>query len=118
MKTIMAIDDDEDFLLTFARLIKSFGYNCYPLANGHNLIGEINQMNPSLIFMDVFLKDQDGRDLCRELHERSRYRYIPIVMMSGLDLADKDLECMPGSLFMRKPFNIPKLKNLISNLVD
>jgi DNA-binding response OmpR family regulator len=118
MKNILLLDDDKDFLFAAAAVFNSWGYITKGVTNSEQLFTSIKDEKPDIIFLDVHLKQEDGREVCKELVSKQLYRFIPIVMMSGLDFKNEEIECMPGTLFIKKPFEFDRVRNLLNNMLN
>ena len=58
---------------------------------------------PHAVVLDLALPRLDGRDVSRELRARADTRDIPIVVVSGTDMRDLDLEDF--ACVLRKPIH-------------
>lgn len=87
---IFVIDDDEIMAECIAR-------NCEGevrvFSNAYEALDEISDGNlPDLIFLDVLLDGVDGFTLLNELVSYDDTALIPVVIVSSLDLSDKNLK--------------------------
>lgn len=86
---IYIIDDDEIMAECLARNCKK--ENTRIFSNVYEAINAIDDDFPDLIFLDILLDGADGFTLINELASYSDTAKIPIVIVSSLDLRDKDL---------------------------
>jgi DNA-binding response OmpR family regulator len=59
--------------------------------------------------MDVFIKDEDGRELCSQLKKNNETAAIKIIMMSGIETDNSSLYTIGADDFMPKPFDYDDL---------
>jgi len=68
MVNVFIADDDEDLLEMVTLMLESSGMNVKSFHTGALLHKSINTVLPDILLMDIFLGDNDGRDLCRRLN--------------------------------------------------
>ena len=73
---------------------------------------------PDLILLDLHLPDISGEDVLRRLRGDARTATIPIVVLSADSAADqpKRLIALGASGYLTKPFDIPRILDLIDRL--
>ena len=86
---IFIIEDD----LTFASCLKKYckGEQVNIFSNIIDAVNALDDELPSLIFLDVLLTGPDGFTLLNELASYPDTAKIPIVIVSSLNFAGKDL---------------------------
>jgi len=67
----------------------------------------------SLLLMDVFLGDHDGRHIARDLKSSDDYKDIPILLYSAGQIDYSSIQDSKAEGFIQKPFN---MKDLISRM--
>ncbi|MBQ6570873.1 response regulator [Candidatus Saccharibacteria bacterium] len=103
---IYIIEDDD----SFARCLASY---CSPAQTAifSNIIDVINHLDsplPDLIFLDVLLTGPDGFTLLNELVSYPDTAAIPIVIVSSLDLRNRDLSAYGVVACLAKDTLTPK----------
>ena len=108
-KKILLLDDNKDLLLIIQIILKSQGYEVIQASCVEEGVQKIKIHKPSLIMMDVFIKDEDGRELCSQLKRDTETSTTKVIMMSGIE-SDNDLLYMIGADdFIQKPFDYNEL---------
>lgn len=84
-KSILLIDDDEDFLALTAELIKSIGYN---VVYAHTLplsLIKVNNQSFNVILLDLCLKRVSGLKVLEQIRRNhlSMNHNTPIILLSG-----------------------------------
>ena len=74
---------------------------------------------PDLIILDIMLPGLDGYQVSRYLKFDSKYRHIPIIMLTAKsDEKDKRLGFEVGTNeFLRKPFTLDEFMAVVSRYV-
>lgn len=86
---IFVIDDDE--LMSRCIMRACSGHEIKRFSNAIDAMRAFGERVPNLIFLDILLDGPDGFTLINELASYSDTARIPIVIVSSLDLNDKDL---------------------------
>lgn len=90
---IFIIDDDKIMAECMARMLKQSepDLDVQIFSNGIEAVAALNDVMPSLIFLDVLLDGPDGFTVLNELASYTDTSKIPVVLVSSLDLQKHDL---------------------------
>ena len=89
--------------------MKAQGYEVVQSSCVEEASQKIKIHKPSLILMDVFIKEEDGREFCSQLKKDTDTGNIKVIMMSGIE-SDNDLLYNIGADdFIQKPFDYNEL---------
>jgi two-component system response regulator VicR len=102
---ILLLDDNKDLLLIVQIILKGQGYETLQAGCIDEARQKIKIHKPSLILMDVFIKEEDGRELCSQLKRSDETNTIKIIMMSGIESDNSLLQAIGADDFMQKPFD-------------
>jgi DNA-binding response OmpR family regulator len=116
MKKVLVIDDDTDLLIVLNRSLLKMGYTVKTIFSGVNVTPHVEEYKPDIIILDVFLKDADGREVCKNLKLTDPYKGIPIIMISAHTTEDEIFRSCPADDFIHKPFSITRLVSAISRM--
>jgi CheY-like chemotaxis protein len=100
--TVLAIDDNPDWISLYESYCAGTPYKLVPLAEGRQALEVIAATRPDIILLDVMLPDIDGWDLLLDLHNSPLSRATPTIIcsvMKGEDLAP----ALGATLYLRKP---------------
>ena len=103
------LDDNKDLLLIVQIILKGQGYETVQAGCVDEAVQKIKVHKPALILMDVFIKDEDGRELCSQLKKNGETSAIKIIMMSGIESDNQSLYTIGADDFMQKPFDYDDL---------
>ena len=67
--TILLVDDEPDILEFLSYNIRKEGYKVFTASNGEEAIRLTQQLNPSLIILDVMLPEMDGISICEVIRK-------------------------------------------------
>jgi len=119
-KVILAIDDDESFLLTIKDILEQEGYDVKTLSDSLETEIYIEKYKPGLIIMDIFMPDRSGFNLIESFNEKGIYQDIPKIFITCLD---DDIERMTARAcgvahYITKPFQAEELISLVKKTLD
>jgi DNA-binding response OmpR family regulator len=104
-KKILLLDDNKDLLLIVQIILKAQGYDVVQSCCVEEATQKIRIHHPSLILMDVFIKEQDGREFCSQLKHDDTTGNIKVIMMSGIESDNNLLYQIGADDFIQKPFD-------------
>lgn len=110
MKTILLIDDEQEFLDFIGPRIEKWGYNLVTLTEGLKAIEYLNTNRPDLMLLDLGLQDISGMKVLQESKEK--YPDLCLWVVSAYN--DPDLKEQAAKLkaddFIAKPFSLSDFK--------
>jgi len=80
---ILAVDDSPTILEMISAILTSGGYEVITAADGNEALVAARAESPDLILLDVMLPKLDGYRVCRLLKFDSKYKSIPIIMLTA-----------------------------------
>jgi two-component system, OmpR family, response regulator VicR len=112
---ILLIDDNKDLLLVLQIILKGQGYDILLASSIEEAFTKIKIHKPSVILMDVYISDQDGREFCTQIKTSPETMDTRVIMMSGSDMSVGILNNINADDFMQKPFDYNDLLSRINN---
>ncbi len=83
MAKILVVDDEQDIVETMVFMLKQKGYDCIWAYDGEEGLRLAKEESPDLIMLDVMMPKINGYKICRLLKFDSRYKNIPIIMVTA-----------------------------------
>ncbi len=120
MGDILITDDERDIRELISDILKDEGYTTRLAGNSDQCMAEIAREAPSLMILDIWLKDSrmDGIDILKTV--KREHPDIPIVIISGhgnIEIAVAAIK--QGAYdFIEKPFNIDQLLVVIKRAME
>jgi len=86
MPTVMVIEDMSVMRDTIARLLKREGYSTLTAESGLQALEQLEYggASPDAILLDIMMPDLDGLELLERLHTDSRWKGVPVIMLSAI----------------------------------
>lgn len=117
---ILIVDDQEDIRQLLSSILKDEGYEAHAVSTGQEAFDYIASNRPSLVILDVWLKDAhfDGLHFLEII--KQTYPNLPVVMISGHGTIETAVNSLQKGAydFIEKPFKIERLLNIVSKGIE
>lgn len=120
MKKILVVDDEENYIKAYKRLMRRWGFQVDVAYNGLEAMKKIHGYKPDLVILDVHMPGGSGDDLFDLLAMSTSTCDLPVIFVSGMDYESLDigLTCVKKENFFAKPFDENKLYTRVKELLD
>lgn len=117
---ILIVDDEPDLLAVLRMGLLLEGFDVIEAADGEEGLRRARDDKPDLMVLDLMLPRMDGYQVCRSIKFDSRYRSLPIFILSARPgERDKSLAIEMGAdLFLSKPYDLKDLVRRIRERLD
>lgn len=112
MPKILVIDDDESIRGIVKKYLADNGFSVVLTDNGSEGLLLFRESQPDVLLVDAEMPGLDGYAVCRVLKKETATRQVPVIIMSGSRIDDKDvLSGFEGGAddYVLKPFSLPVL---------
>ena len=116
---ILIIDDDDLVGVSLKKALKKIGYDAYLCQDPNEINSMINEIDPDLILLDIYLsEDVNGIDVLKSLV--NSYKQIPIVMITGYADVQIAVNAMKigAKDFLLKPVDMEQLKFILEKNLE
>jgi two-component system, OmpR family, alkaline phosphatase synthesis response regulator PhoP len=83
--TVLVVDDDEDTLMIYDKILAKAGYKILKARNGDESLSKAKDARPDIIVMDIMMPKSDGMSAILKLKSDERTRHIPVVVATSLE---------------------------------
>ena len=90
-RKILVIDDVKSLRKAIEKVLSLNGFSALTAANGSDGLILAQEVRPDLVLTDADLPGLDGHALCRALKRGETTRHIPVIIMSGALIEEKDV---------------------------
>ena len=112
-KRILVAEDDPGVGDMLREMLEEEGYEVEIEMDGQ-VVQQMQEPFPDLLFLDIRLSGTDGRTICRQLKSQEATYHLPIIILS----AHKDTRQMARDAgaddFLAKPFEMGDLLTLVA----
>ncbi|UII19733.1 response regulator [Fulvivirga ligni] len=113
-KTVLICDDDKD-ILELCTFILSKNYEVQTSLHVINILDLIEEKQPDLILMDLWIPDIGGEQATALLKKNEETKDIPVILFSANDEIQKVYERVGANGYIKKPFTVSDLKSYVAS---
>ncbi len=118
MKKIAIFDDDEDILTICAYILEEKGWEVHTFTNCNNIIGQVAEVKPDVIFMDNWIPDLGGLVATQSLKADPALAKIPVIYFSANSDIAQLAAAAKADNFLAKPFDLDALEEIIDTVLN
>ena len=116
-KSILVVDDEAAVTLALETFFQNKGYEVLRALYGDQAIGQIEQKRPSLIILDLQMKNVDGIAVLEKV--RSSFPGVKVLVITAyMERYQKDLEKLKPEMVKQKPLSLEELTQAVEILLD
>jgi len=114
MDLLYIVDDEEDMLQTLEFYFQKTGYEVKTFTKSKDMMEALETRKPDLILMDVNLRRNDGRTMCKVI-KRKYDNTMPVILFSGNAEMETEYKECNADAFISKPFSLEDISKLIAS---
>ena len=110
--TVLVVDDVADNRELLTRRLQRYGHTVLEAEHGQAALEQLNRHTIDLVLLDIMMPVMDGFALLERIQLDTKWREIPIIVISAADEMDGVVRCiqMGAEDYLTKPFNSVLLK--------
>jgi DNA-binding response OmpR family regulator len=110
---ILVVDDDGPILLLMRSLLREFGFEPVLASSGEEAISAAKAEAPALVLLDRNMPGMPGDLVVKALRDDAALTTVPILILSGEPIDERELEVIGADGAILKPFDILNLLDQI-----
>jgi DNA-binding response OmpR family regulator len=118
MSKILIVDDSTDLHEALQFFLTEKGYEVKCIASAKNLVSIVKEFLPDLIFLDIYLQGEDGREICKKLRTLVETKYLCIILFSVSDKDAKLYKEFGADGYLEKPFGLNEMIEKIEDTLQ
>ena len=118
MSKIVIVDDSRDLLEALKFFLEEKGYEVETVTRQQDLISVIKSFSPDLIILDIYLQEEDGREICKELRRHKETKYLCILLFSASTKALTNYKEYGADGYIEKPFGLNEIVDKIESTLE
>jgi two-component system, OmpR family, phosphate regulon response regulator PhoB len=117
VKTILVVDDELGSAEVLSLILEEEGYRAFCAVNGQLALIQARDVVPDLVIVDYMMPLMNGAEFARALRADPQFGHTKIILNSGLpEVAIRD-HFDGYDAFLRKPFKVETLLELVQRLI-
>lgn len=117
---LMIVDDDKDIVEMLERLLSRQGYETVTAFDGEDALAKIGKHNPDIILLDLTMPKTDGFDVLREIRQKHKDKWRPVIVISAKTDLDAVRECysLEADHYLTKPCSVENILRGIETMIS
>ena len=116
-KCILIFDEDPDILMVCKIILEGQNYRLETRVLCDNIIGDICQVKPDLILMDLWIPEIGGENAIKLMKKNDAAQHIPVILFSANTEIEEITQRTNATSFVKKPFKVPAMLQTIKQLL-
>ena len=108
-KRVLVLDDDIGVLEAIETALTYDGFVVKTLGRTYNIFKNIQDFNPDVLIVDLFLGGKNGAELCKEIKNNRETQHLPVIIISAYKTSIDLLRRVGCDHFIPKPFDLAEL---------
>ena len=82
-QTILVVEDEEDIRTLISYNLEREGFSVVDMESGEKALAYLGKHSVDLVILDIMLPEMDGLAVCREIRADSKWKSVPIMMVTA-----------------------------------
>lgn len=117
-KCILIYDDDVEILAVTKIILEKHHYHVETRTRCDDIIKEVSEIQADLVFMDLWIPSMGGESALKLMKGNEPTRHIPVILFSANDLIEEVCKRSNADGYLKKPFSINNLVQLVENTIS
>lgn len=115
---IMVVDDDENILFAFKKVLEKDGFIPLFATNGTEAMEKIEIDKPDVIFLDIAMPGVNGLEVLKQIKDKGIE--IPVIIITGYGTMQTAIKAIQLGAFeyLTKPLDIARIRVLIQRAIE
>jgi diguanylate cyclase (GGDEF)-like protein len=117
---ILVVDDEPHIAQILKFTLEKAGYQVFTAEDGQAALEKIEELQPSLVILDVMMPVMDGYQVCRKMREDFKMNQIPVIMLSAKGELPERVKGLEGGAndYLIKPYSNDELLLRVKNVLE
>ncbi len=117
---VLVADDNETNREILERFLTRQNHTVTFACNGREALEHMEQESFDLVLLDIIMPEVDGFQVLEDMHKSGRLRYIPVIVLTGLEDERDAVHCieMGAEDFLSRPVNLDLLKARVDSCLE
>jgi DNA-binding response OmpR family regulator len=116
-KRVLVLDDDIGVLEAIETALTYEGFEVRTLGRTYNIFKNIQDFNPDVLILDLFLGGINGAELCKKIKNNRETQDLAVIIISAYKTNIDVLHSFGCDHFIPKPFDLAELYQGINKVL-
>jgi CheY-like chemotaxis protein len=116
MALVLVVDDEFGIVKLLEEVLEDEGHQVLVATNGRQALERAAKATPALVITDFMMPVMDGAELIKAMAADEQLAKVPVILISSVPEAMIAERISGYTAFVRKPFNIFDLIDLVAEL--
>ncbi len=116
-ETILVVEDDDALRRLIEQVLVFDGFKVLAAGHGAEALRILNTVTPALMVLDLVLPWVNGLEVLATVRATPRLRSIPVLVVTGTPMTERDLGDRGPLTILRKPVNVEALTPMVQALL-
>ncbi len=117
-RKVFLFDDNEEILNLCVEILEDLHCEVQTSPTTTNLIAQLDQFKPNLIFMDNWLPELSGVEATQLIKAQAQFAHIPVVYFTANTNIEYLAQIAGADRYLAKPFDIEEFETIVLSLLD
>lgn len=117
---ILVVDDEKEINELVSARLKKEGFEVIGAFDGQEALLKIKEHNPDVILLDLTMPKMNGFEVLKEIREKFKEKWMPIIIVSGKTELDSVKKCygMEADHYLTKPCTMDNILRGIRTMIS
>ncbi|HIQ22788.1 MAG TPA: response regulator [Planctomycetes bacterium] len=115
-KRVLVVEDEPDFAALLETILTQAGFLVTTAYSCEDAFEAVRKTKPDLVTLDIAMPRKSGGLFYRQLKADRRFRYLPVVVVTGITRDDREMDNIVHSLL--EPDSIPAPDAYVEKPID
>jgi hypothetical protein len=118
--TVLVVEDDDTTREMVRRTLEKEGWDVTEAENGRVALQQMANRQPEIILLDLMMPEMDGFRFVSELRQNAAWRFIPVVVVTAMDLTQQERQQLEGEverILQKGAYSRDELLQEVCNLI-
>ncbi|MDP2941883.1 MAG: response regulator [Candidatus Omnitrophota bacterium] len=117
---ILLVDDDKDISETLKHRLIQEGYEVVLACDGEEALVKVKEEDPQIIILDIMLPKKDGYAVLKEIREKFKDKWRPVIMISAKQELESVKACydLEADHYLTKPCTVEQVLRGVKTMIS
>ncbi len=113
-KCVLICDDDVDILEVCKFILEKKNFQVKTCTSYDSVFSDMKEINPDIILMDLWMPGMGGEEATIKIKSNPDTKHIPVILFSANNELEQIANKVHANGFIRKPFELKELQNILA----